>query len=57
MVESGTKSMFYYSKASYVFNCQHFKKRYKICFNFTNFTNFTNFINFMNFTKFMNYLD
>jgi hypothetical protein len=32
--------MFYFSKTSYVFNCQHFKKRYEIYFNFTNFMNF-----------------
>jgi hypothetical protein len=42
-IESGIKSMFYFTKTSYVDNCQHFKKRYGICFIFINFMNFMNF--------------
>ena len=30
MYEPGIKSMFYFSKTSYVFNYQHFKKRCEI---------------------------
>jgi len=30
MVESGIKSMFYFTKTSYVVNCQNFKKRCEI---------------------------
>ena len=52
--ESGIKNIFYFSKTNYDVNCQHFKKYYKISFNFTNFINFMNFTNFMNF---MNFLD
>jgi hypothetical protein len=37
MDESGIKSMFYFSKTSYVFNYQHFKECCEICFNFMNF--------------------